>query len=52
MSRKDFWDLVNLGVCIRNQADLLGIEHADVPLEGVVVRIANAARAAQAVPNA
>ena len=36
----DFYDLVNLGVCIKMQAERLGVEHADVPLEGVVVRIA------------
>jgi hypothetical protein len=37
--------LVNLGVCIKMQADRLGIEHEGVPLEGVIVRIANAALA-------
>lgn len=41
------WDLVNLGVCIKNQADRLDIEHEGVPLEGVVVRLAEAAIAAR-----
>lgn len=31
--------LINLGACIKDQADRLGVEHEDVPLEGVVVRI-------------
>ena len=43
--RKADWDLVNLGVCIKGQADALGIEHKGVPSEGVVVRIRNAAEA-------
>jgi hypothetical protein len=37
-----YWDLINLGACIKGQADRLGIEHEGVPLEGVVVRLANA----------
>lgn len=36
-------ELINLGVCIKNQADRLGIEHDGIPLEGVVVRIAERA---------
>lgn len=43
-SKQDY-ELINLGVCIRNQADRLGIEHDGVPLEGVVVRIAERAAA-------
>lgn len=39
--------LINLGVCIKNQADRLDIEHEGVPLEGGVVRIAEAAIAAR-----
>lgn len=35
--------LINLGTCIKGQADRLGIEHEGVPLEGVVVRIAQRA---------
>ena len=46
------WDLVNLGVCIKGQADRLGIEHDGVPLEGVVVRLANAAIEARALVTA
>ena len=42
-SKQDY-ELINLGVCIKNQADRLGIEHDGVPLEGVVVRIAERAR--------
>ncbi|MFF3029132.1 hypothetical protein [Microbacterium sp. NPDC057944] len=45
-SKKDY-ELINLGVCIKNQADRLDIEHEGVPLEGVVVRIAEAAIAAR-----
>ena len=41
MSAED--DLINLGVCIKQQAERVGVEHEGVPLEGVVVRIANAA---------
>ena len=43
-SKQDY-ELINLGVCIKNQADRLGIEHEGVPLEGVVVRIAERALA-------
>lgn len=39
--------LINLGACIKGQADRLGIEHEGVPLEGVVVRITEAALAAR-----
>lgn len=39
-----YWDLINLGVCIKGQADRLGIEHEGVALEGVVVRLADAAQ--------
>lgn len=42
-----YWDYVNLGVCIKQQAERLGIEHEDIPPEGVVVRIAEAAIAAR-----
>lgn len=42
-SKQDY-DLINLGVCIKQQAERLGIEHDGVPLEGVVVRIAERAR--------
>lgn len=38
-SKQDY-ELINLGVCIKQQAERLGIEHEGVPLEGVVVRIA------------
>ena len=47
MNKTDY-DLINLGTCIKGQADRLGIEHGGVPLEGVVVRIANAALASRA----
>ena len=36
-------DLINLGVCIKQQAERVGVEHEGVPLEGVVVRITNLA---------
>lgn len=45
-SKQDY-ELINLGVCIKNQADRLDVEHEGVPLEGVVVRIAEAAIAAR-----
>lgn len=41
LSKSDY-DYINLGVCIKGQADRLGIEHEGIPLEGVVVRLANA----------
>lgn len=44
---KAYYDLINLGVCIKAQADRLGIEHEGMPLEGVVVRIAARALAEQ-----
>lgn len=47
-SKADY-DYINLGVCIKNQADRLDIEHEGIPLEGVVVRIAEAAIAARRV---
>lgn len=47
MFSKQDYELINLGVCIKNQADRLDIEHEGVPLEGVVVRIAKAAIAAR-----
>lgn len=47
MFSKQDYELINLGVCIKNQADRLDIEHDGVPLEGVVVRIAEAAIAAR-----
>jgi hypothetical protein len=34
-----YWDLINLGVCIKQQAERIGVEHEGVPPEGVVVRI-------------
>ena len=34
-----YWDLINLGVCVKQQAERIGVEHEDVPSEGVVVRI-------------
>jgi len=46
---KEWYDLVNLGACIKGQADRLDIEHEGIPLEGVVVRIAEAAIAARRV---
>lgn len=42
-----YWDLVNLGVCIKQQAERIGVEHEDVPPEGVVVRITASAYGAQ-----
>lgn len=47
-SKQDY-ALINLGVCIKQQAERLGIEHDGVPLEGVVVRIAERALAARVV---
>lgn len=34
-----YWDLINLGACIKQQAERIGVEHEGVPSEGVVVRI-------------
>ena len=48
---KGYYALVNLGTCIKGQADRLGIEHEGVPLEGVVVRIAEAALSRAAAPE-
>lgn len=45
-SKQDY-DLINLGVCIKQQAERLDVEHEGVPLEGIVVRIAEAAIAAR-----
>lgn len=42
-------DLINLGVCIKQQAERVGVEHEGVPLEGVVVRLANVAAGARGV---
>lgn len=39
---KEWYALLNLSVCIKGQADRLGIEHEGVPTEGVVVRLAEA----------
>lgn len=39
LSKSDY-ELANLGVCIRQHAERLGIKHEGVPLEGVVGRIA------------
>ncbi len=50
MNKSDY-ALINLGTCIKGQADRLGIEHDGVPLEGVVVRIANAALSRAAAPE-
>ncbi|UOQ57223.1 hypothetical protein MUN78_16460 [Leucobacter allii] len=51
MNETDYDALVNLGTCIKGQADRLGIEHEGVPLEGVVVRIAEAALSRAAAPE-
>lgn len=45
------YGLINLGVCIKQQAERLGIEHEGVPLEGVVVRIAERAAGVVAQPE-
>lgn len=34
-----YWDLINLGVCIKQQAERIGVDHEGIPSEGVVVRI-------------
>jgi len=50
MNKSDY-DLINLGACIKGQADRLGIKHEGIPLEGVVVRIANVALSRAAAPE-
>ncbi|WP_022886384.1 hypothetical protein [Glaciibacter superstes] len=48
----DWGDLVDLEVCIKVQANTVGVEHEGVPSEGVVVRMASALKAARAERDA